>query len=168
MPVSKIALHDKRVHNGMMHTSVIWTPSRLLRMIPQEWVALERNWMRRKTILFIYPWISIMSFKLHCLAMESRFMNTNFQAFKYLCHCVWKSQKKSHSTLRAKRALFIFWVDKSSLKMPKMFILANFWKLKACGQTVLPEGSLLKGQKLMEKAQIQKRQFEWFSKMQCH
>ena len=35
-------------------------------------------------------------------------------------HNVWKSQKKSHSTLRA--------------------ILVNFWKPEACGQTVLPEG----------------------------
>ena len=30
-----------------------------------------------------------------------------------LDHGVWKSQKKSHSTLRAKRATFTFWVDKS-------------------------------------------------------
>ena len=30
-----------------------------------------------------------------------------------LFHGVWKSQKKSHSTLRAKRARFTFWVDKS-------------------------------------------------------
>ena len=28
-------------------------------------------------------------------------------------HSVWKSQKKSHSTLQAKRATFTFWVDKS-------------------------------------------------------
>ena len=28
-------------------------------------------------------------------------------------HGVWKSQKMSHSTLRAKRATFTFWVDKS-------------------------------------------------------
>ena len=28
-------------------------------------------------------------------------------------HSVWKSQKKSHSTLRAKRATFTFWVVKS-------------------------------------------------------
>ena len=35
-------------------------------------------------------------------------------------HSVWKSQKKSHSTLRAKRVTFTFWVDKSSLEMPKM------------------------------------------------
>ena len=41
-------------------------------------------------------------------------------------HSLWKSQKKSHSTLRAKRAIFIFWVDKSSLKMPK---IDKFWSL---------------------------------------
>ena len=28
-------------------------------------------------------------------------------------HSVWKSQKKSHSRLRAKRAAFIFWAEKS-------------------------------------------------------
>ena len=28
-----------------------------------------------------------------------------------IVHSVWKSQKKSHSTLRAKRATFTFWVD---------------------------------------------------------
>ena len=36
------------------------------------------------------------------------------------CHSVWKSLKKSHSTLRAKRATFTFCVAKSSLKMPKL------------------------------------------------
>ena len=30
-----------------------------------------------------------------------------------LLHSVWKSPKKSHSTLRAKRTTFTFWVDKS-------------------------------------------------------
>ena len=40
----------------------------------------------------------------------------------------WKSQKKSHSILRAKRVTFTFWVDmdKRSLKMPKM---GAFWRL---------------------------------------
>ena len=37
-----------------------------------------------------------------------------------LTHGLWKSQKMSHSTLRAKRATFTFWLDKSSLKMPKI------------------------------------------------
>ena len=39
-------------------------------------------------------------------------------------HGVWKS----HSTLRAKRAMFTFWVDKSSLKMPKMVHFDEFSK----------------------------------------
>ena len=43
-------------------------------------------------------------------------------------HGVWKSQKKSHSTLRAKRATFTFWVDKSELKMPKMVHFDEFLK----------------------------------------
>ena len=41
-------------------------------------------------------------------------------------HGVWKSQKKSHSTLRAKRATFTFWVDQSYLKMPKMLHFGDF------------------------------------------
>ena len=38
---------------------------------------------------------------------------------RYVVHGVWKSQKKSHSTLRAERATFTFWVDKSSFKNAK-------------------------------------------------
>ena len=37
-------------------------------------------------------------------------------------HCVWNSLKKSHWTLRAKRATFTFWVDKSSSNMSKWSI----------------------------------------------
>ena len=44
---------------------------------------------------------------------------------KLLIHSVWKSQKKSHSTLRAKRATFSIWMDKSSLKCQK----CSFWRL---------------------------------------
>ena len=55
-------------------------------------------------------------------------------------------KKKSHSTLRAKRATFTFWVDKSSLKMPKN---GPFWNPEACGQTVLPDRSVLIEQKLV-------------------
>ena len=46
----------------------------------------------------------------------------------FLLHGVWKSQKKSHSTLRAKRATFTFWLDKSWLKMPKMVQFGEFLK----------------------------------------
>ena len=37
-----------------------------------------------------------------------------------------------------------------------MFNLASFGKLKACGQTELPDMSLLKEQKLLENAKIEK------------
>ena len=43
-----------------------------------------------------------------------------------------------------------------------------FWRVfrkprkpEACGQTVLPDRSVLKGQKLAENAKIQMRHFEW-------
>ena len=65
-------------------------------------------------------------------------------------HGVWKSQKKYHSTLRAKRATFTFWVDKSSLKMPKIVHFGDFLKAEVCGQTVLPDWSILSGQKLIK------------------
>ena len=54
-------------------------------------------------------------------------------------HIVWKSPKKSHSTLRAKRATYTFWEVKSSLKMPKMFHFGEFLKTEACSQTGLPD-----------------------------
>ena len=37
-----------------------------------------------------------------------------------------------------------------------MLILVSFWKLEAWGQTVLPDRSVLIGQKLVENAKIQK------------
>ena len=40
-----------------------------------------------------------------------------------------------------------------------MVNLASFWKIEACSQTVLPDRSILIGQKLVENAKIQK--FKW-------
>ena len=40
------------------------------------------------------------------------------------------------------------------------YILARFWKPEACGQTVLPDRSLLIGQKLVENAKIEK--LKWY------
>ena len=39
--------------------------------------------------------------------------------------------------------------------MAKLVILAIFWKAEACGQTVLPDRSILIGQKLVENAKIE-------------
>ena len=41
-------------------------------------------------------------------------------------HSVWKSQKKSHFTLRAKRAMFTLWVNKCKLKNAKN---SQFWEV---------------------------------------
>ena len=71
-------------------------------------------------------------------------------------HGVWKSQKKSHSTMRAKRATFTFWVDKSLLKMPKMVHFGEFLKTWSFRSNVLPDMSVLIGQKLVKNAKIQK------------
>ena len=44
---------------------------------------------------------------------------------------VWKSHKKSHhTTLRAKRAIFTIWIDKSWLKMPIIDPFCEFLNLK--------------------------------------
>ena len=57
-----------------------------------------------------------------------------------LLQSVWKLLKISHSTFRAERATFTFWVDKKVCsKCQKWSILTSFWKSEACGQTVLPD-----------------------------
>ena len=43
-----------------------------------------------------------------------------------------------------------------------MVDLASFWKIEACGQTVLPDRSVLIGQKLVENAKNSKIQMQHF------
>ena len=65
--------------------------------------------------------------------------------------------------LRAKRVMFTFWVNKSSLKMPKISWFGEFWKSKACGQIVLP---ILIGQKLVENVKVRKFKCDILSNFQ--
>ena len=58
-------------------------------------------------------------------------------------HSVWKSYKKSHSALRAKRAMFTF-------EETKIVNLESLWNHEAFGQTVLPDRT-----KLVENAKIE-------------
>ena len=88
-----------------------------------------------------------------CFYTCSAFLGDNTRIELESGHSVWKSQKKSHSTLRAKRATFTFLVDKSKLKMSKMVHFGEF--LKTCGQTVLPDKLILIGQKLVENVKMQ-------------
>ena len=86
--------------------------------------------------------------------------NETFRAT--LKHCVWKSQKKSHSTLRAKRATFTFWVDKSSLKMPKMVHFGVFlktWSLRSNSVTRQVSFNRTKIGGRCQNSQIQMRHF---------
>ena len=58
----------------------------------------------------------------------------SFEDNKHHTRCLKITEKKSHSTLRAKRASFTFWVDKSWLKMPKMVHFGEFlktWSLRS-------------------------------------
>ena len=82
------------------------------------------NWWRSNLIEFLMT-------LMHC---------TNSNVVGILCsqcnqfptppiHGVWKSQKTSHSTLRTKRATFMSWVDKISVKMRKMRHLVDFQTL---------------------------------------
>ena len=78
-------------------------------------------------------------------------------------HSVWKSQNKSHSTLRAKRATFTFWVDKSWLKMPKMVHFCEFlktWSLRSNSVTrqVSFNRTIIGGK--CQNSKIQMRHFE--------
>ena len=53
------------------------------------------------------------------------------------------------------------WSGQKLIKnVKKWSILASFWKPEACGQTVLPDRSVLMGQKLVENAKIQMWHFE--------
>ena len=48
-------------------------------------------------------------------------------------------------------------MDKSALKMPKMVNLASFWKPEACGQTVLPDSSILNEQNWWKVPRLEKK-----------
>ena len=50
----------------------------------------------------------------------------------------------------------MFWRENSKLKIPKRVNLASFWKTKAWCETVLPDMSILMGQKLVENANVKK------------
>ena len=47
-------------------------------------------------------------------------------------------------------------MDKSSLKLPKMVNFGDFLTPQSCGQTVLPDMSVLIGTKLVESTKIEK------------
>ena len=79
-----------------------------------------------------------------------KFVHTLPKKSKSHSDIVWKSSKKSHSTLQVKRATFTFWVAKSSLKMPK---LVHFCDLKLAVKLIIE-------QKLMENTKIERLKWD--------
>ena len=74
-------------------------------------------------------------------------------------HSVWKSQKKSHSILRV---TFTFWVDKSSLKMPKIVNFGELLKTWSLRSNSVTRQVNLNRTKIGGKCRIQMRQFGQF------
>ena len=67
---------------------------------------------------------------------------------------------------RSQLRLHFEWRQKLIKKCQNWSILASFWKAEACGQTVLPDRSVLIGQNLMGNAKIQKFKWEILSNFQ--
>ena len=80
-----------------------------------------------------------------------------------LSHSVWKSPQKVAFNIASEASYVHIWVKKSSIKMAKIVDLPSFWKPEACGKTVLPDRSVLIGQKLVENAKIKTFKCDIFS-----
>ena len=83
-------------------------------------------------------------------------------------HGVWKSQKKVSFNI-ASEASYVYILSRQKLiKNAKNGRFGEFWKLEACSQTVLPDRSVLIGQKSVKIAKIQKFKCDiWVTFKQC-
>ena len=109
-------LHSQQSHRTAIHGAtvevlyIVWDFQNI-----HEFHAFERWWLFRGD--FIHLCLRISYFR-KSKSKWQLLKKVSFFAYQFLifwdhCHGVWKSQKKSRSTLRAKRATFTFWVDKS-------------------------------------------------------
>ena len=76
--------------------------------------------------------------------------------------CLKITEKVSFNIASEASYVYILGGQKLIKNAKKCFILASFWKPEVCGQTVLPDMSVLIGQKLVENAKIQKIQMRHF------
>ena len=94
--------------------------NRFLRSFHLLWQPLRFNWANIRFFL--------------CQRFSTQ-KTTRRQKYKNKYHSVIKSQKNSHSTLRAKRDTFTFWVDKSSFKNANSTSFENLkFVVKQCYQ----------------------------------
>ncbi len=66
------------------------------------------------------------------------------------------TEKVSFNIASEASYVYILSGQKCIINAKKCLILASFWKPEACGQTVLPDRSVLIGQKFVENGKIQK------------
>ena len=98
----------------------------------KNWKVYITQWISVWTLLLAASWSVIILLGHHfTLCRTAHLHNQVLQRYKSKqllrnSHSGWKSQKKSHSTLRAKREMITIWVDKSSSKMPKMVNFGDF------------------------------------------
>ena len=81
----------------------------------------------------------------------------------FLARCLKIPEKVSFNIASEASYVYILSGQKLILKCQNCSILASFWKPEACGQTELPDRSVLIGQKLVENDKIQMRHFGLFS-----
>ena len=93
--------------------------------------------------------------KVYCKAVFN-FENVSTQCLKII-------EKVSFNNASEASYIYILSGQKLIKNAKKCPILVSFWKPEACGQTVLPDRSVLIRQKLVENAKIQMRYFELFS-----
>ena len=126
-----------------------------------------RWWQIRQIIQIGFQWFfSHWWWSINCSIFNLFFRSNNgdgsqFATFSIkmntsgLLHGGWKSQKKSHSTLQAKRATFT-WVDKKWLKWPKMTNFDEFLKTLILRSNSVTRQVTFNKQKLVKNAKIQK------------
>ena len=71
---------------------------------------------------------------------------------------MFENQEKKVAFNIASEASFVYFLSGQKFieNAKNWSILASFWKPETCSQTVLPDGSILIGQKLVGKAKIEK------------
>ena len=120
-------LESHRIHQKMLTTFIYekaWKmESHTLISLPLENSQIKSGMKNDPKTSFKYSTAALVTLELP--SRQANFLK-NLCYYFPVVHSVWKSQKKSHSTLRAKRATLTFWADKSSLKNPKN---GQFWRV---------------------------------------
>ena len=131
-------------------------------VLPHTTTRAEKWPLLSVSFLTLSQWVKItQKVSFNNLASEaSNYLSLELLVFMRLFWWIWTTVLNSQwLKITQKVSFYSFaseasYVDKSLLKMPKMVILASFWKPVACGQTVLPDMSHLIVQKIGGKMKI--------------